>query len=239
MCDTCHMNNDRILVISDLQIPYHHIDSLLFLKELKRQFKPTRIINIGDEADFNGLNFHGLDPDMKSAGHELIEIRHYMAQLEKIFPDMDLLESNHGLLPKRRAKAGGLPSAMLKSYNDIMDVGSGWNWHKSLDIRLPNRKWCHLVHNYESNALSASKNLGKCFVQGHHHSKFELSYWSCGGTQLWGATIGCLIDDTSPAFNYNKTSSKRPLLGCLMINNGIPILIEMILNKAGRWVGYI
>lgn len=233
------MNNDCILVISDLQIPYHHVDSFLFLKEIKKQFKPTRVINIGDEADFNGLNFHGLDPDMASAGHELIEIRHYSGKLENIFPDMDLLESNHGLLPKRRAKAGGLPSAMLKSYNDIMDVGCGWRWHKSLDIKLPNGKWCHLAHNYESNALNVSKNLSRCFVQGHHHSKFELAFWSNGTSQLWGATIGCLIDDNSPAFNYNKRSSKRPLLGCLVIKNGHPILIEMLLNKAGRWVGWL
>jgi hypothetical protein len=233
------MDNSCILVISDLQIPYHHIDSFLFLKELKKQFKPTRVINIGDEADFNGLNFHGLDPDMKSAGYELIEIRHYSAQLEKIFPQMDLVESNHGLLPKRRAKSGGLPEAMLKSYNDIMDVGPGWKWYKSLDVKLPNGKFCHFAHNYESNALNVSKNLTRCFVQGHHHSKFELAFWSNGTSQLWGATIGCLIDDSSPAFGYNKRSSKRPILGCMVIKNGRPILIEMVLNKAGRWVGWL
>lgn len=233
------MDNSCILVISDLQCPYHHIDAFSFLREIKKQFKPTRIINIGDEADFNGLNFHGLDPDMKSAGHELIEVRHYMNQLEKIFPIMDILESNHGLLPARRAKAAGLPSAMLRSYNDIMDVGNGWKWHKSLDIKLPNGKYVHLAHNYESNALAVSKNLGSCFIQGHHHAKFELLFWSNGKNQLWGATIGCLIDDSSSAFNYNKRYSKKPILGTMVIKNGHPILIEMVLNKAGRWVGWI
>lgn len=233
------MDNSTILVISDLQSPHHHPDSFLFLKELKKQFKPTRIINIGDEADFNSLNFHQLSPDMKSASDELIEIQHYMGELEHIFPNMDILESNHGMLPKRRASAGGLPSAMLKSYNEIMDVGPGWRWHRSLDVKLPNGKWCHFAHNYESNALNVSKNLSRCFVQGHHHSKLELAFWSNGSSQLWGATIGCLIDDNSPAFNYNKTQSKRPLLGSMIIKNGCPILIEMILNRAGKWVGYI
>lgn len=233
------MDNSTILVISDLQCPYHHIDSFEFLKEIKKQFKPTRVINIGDEADFNSLNFHQISPDMKSASHELIEIRHYMGKLEKIFPNMDLVESNHGKLPKRRASAGGLPSAMLRSYNEIMDVGDGWRWHKSLDIKLPNGKWCHFAHNYESNALNASKNLTRCLVQGHHHSKFELAFWSNGTSQFWGATIGCLIDDSSPAFNYNKTSSKRPILGCMVIKNGHPMLIEMIVNKSNRWVGWL
>lgn len=233
------VSNECILVISDLQIPYHHQDSFEFLKEIKKQFKPTRIINIGDEADFNGLNFHGLDPDMKSAGHELIEIRHYSAKLEKIFPDMELVESNHGLLPKRRAKAGGLPSAMLRSYNEILDVGPGWKWHTHLDIKLPDGRMCRFVHNYESNAQTASKNLSMCLVQGHHHSKFEVLYWTDGRRHLWGATIGCLIDDKSRAFGYNKTQSKRPILGCMVIKNGTPILIPMRLNKAGRWVGWL
>lgn len=233
------MSNECILVISDMQIPHHHEDAFCFLKEIKKQFKPTRIINIGDEADFNALNFHQISPDMKSASDELLETRKYMKELEKIFPQMDLLESNHGLLPKRRASAGGIPSGMLKSYNEILDVGYGWKWHDTLDIRLPNKKICHFAHNYESNALNVSKNLSRCFVQGHHHSKLELAFWSNGSIQLWGATIGCLINDCSPSFNYNKRQSKRPLLGCMVIKNGCPILIEMILNNQKRWVGFI
>lgn len=231
--------SDCILVISDLQCPYHHVDSFEFLKEIKKQFKPDRVINIGDEADFNGLNMHQLDPDMKSAGHELIEIRHYMGKLEKIFPQMDLIESNHGLLPSRRAMMAGIPKAMLKGYNEIYDVGNGWKWHHYLDVKLPGGLPCRFVHNYESNVLNVSKNLGMCIVQGHHHSKFELIYWSNGVKQLWGATIGCLIDDSNSAFNYNKRSSKRPILGCMVIKGGIPILLPMRLNKADRWVGYL
>lgn len=231
--------NDCILVISDLQIPYHHIDSFEFLKEIKKQFKPNKIINIGDEADFSGLSFHGQNPDHASAGHELVEIRHYMSKLEKIFPDMDLVESNHGMLPKRKALSSGIPQAMLKGYNEIYDVGPGWRWHHFLDVKLPGGLFCRFVHNYESNILNVSKNLGMCVVQGHHHSKFELIYWSNGIKQLWGATIGCLIDDNHSAFSYNKRSSKRPILGCMVIKGGIPILLPMRLNKSNRWTGYL
>ena len=37
------MKNKRILVISDMHIPYHHKDSIKFLKEIKKEFKPDRI----------------------------------------------------------------------------------------------------------------------------------------------------------------------------------------------------
>ena len=42
------MPNKKILVISDLHIPYHHKDSFNFLKEIKKQYKQDTIINIGD-----------------------------------------------------------------------------------------------------------------------------------------------------------------------------------------------
>jgi predicted phosphodiesterase len=46
------MKNKRILVISDMHIPYHHKDSIKFLKEIKKEFKPDRIVNIGDSSIF-------------------------------------------------------------------------------------------------------------------------------------------------------------------------------------------
>ena len=50
------MKNKRILVISDMHIPYHHKDSIKFLKEIKKEFKPDKIINIGDSVDFHAIS---------------------------------------------------------------------------------------------------------------------------------------------------------------------------------------
>ena len=65
------MNNKRILVISDMHIPYHHKDSIKFLSEIKKQFKPDRIINIGDSIDFHAISMHDSNPDLPNAGDEL------------------------------------------------------------------------------------------------------------------------------------------------------------------------
>jgi len=82
------MKNKRILVISDMHIPYHHKDSIKFLKEIKKQFKPDRIINIGDSLDFHAISMHDSNPDLYSAGQELTEARKYIKELESIFPDV-------------------------------------------------------------------------------------------------------------------------------------------------------
>jgi hypothetical protein len=41
-------------------------------------------------------------------------------------------------------------------------------------------------------------------------------------------TIGCLIDDASLAFAYNKNTLKRPIIGCGAILDGQPKLLPMI-----------
>jgi hypothetical protein len=48
--------------------------------------------------------------------------------------------------------------------------------------------------------------------------------------------VGCLIDDKSMAFAYNKLQLKRPLIGVGIILDGQPKLLPMILNKEGRWI---
>ena len=47
--------------------------------------------------------------------------------------------------------------------------------------------------------------------------------------------VGCLIDDHSLAFAYNKVNSARVILGCGIIINGQPKLLPMVLEKGGRW----
>ena len=64
-------DNSRILVISDLHIPYHHVDALEFLAHLAEKYKPTRVICLGDELDKHAMSFHASDPDLKSSGDEL------------------------------------------------------------------------------------------------------------------------------------------------------------------------
>ena len=79
------------------------------------------------------------------------------------------------------------------------------------------------------------EQMGCCFVQGHYHGLFELVYNGTPHALNWGMTVGCLIDDESLAFAYNKNTLKRPVLGCGGIIDGKPVLFPMILRRGGRW----
>ena len=73
--------NKRVLVISDMHLPYQHKDAIKFLAEIKKEFKPDRIINIGDLLDFHAISMHTHDPDLASPGHELVAARKYVKEL--------------------------------------------------------------------------------------------------------------------------------------------------------------
>ena len=128
--------NKAILIISDTHIPYHHPDMLDFLKAIKKKYKPDKIVHIGDECDKHGLNMHGQDPDLASAGDELIQSRKVIKELETMFPSMDILHSNHGSLAYRRSFKAGLPRAYMRGYNEVLEVDKGWKWHEEFTFSL-------------------------------------------------------------------------------------------------------
>lgn len=232
------MDNSRILVVPDLHFPYCHIDSLDFLYKLKKTLNPSKVICLGDELDYHAMSFHDKDPDLDNSGAELVRALGYIDTLHEIFPNMQLLHSNHGSMAYRKAKHHGMPRHLLKSYNDVLGVPKDdWSWHESIVLVLPNGQRCKFVHGASANILAASQKLGMSLVQGHHHSLFELRYWSAGNGLHFAVSSGCLIDDTSMAFAYNKLQVVRPLLGVTFIENSIPYMIPMALDENNRWIG--
>lgn len=229
--------NDRILIISDMHIPYHHPDMLDFLRAVKVKYEPTRVICIGDEIDGHAMSFHTSDPDLDSAGTEISRARSVIKDLEKMFPVMDIVHSNHGSMLYRRGKEHGIPKHMLKNYNDVLGVGYDWKWYEDLTIELPNGQHVHFHHGRGSSVGMVSRKLGMSFVQGHYHSKFVIDYWGNPLALNWGMNVGCLIDDHSLAFAYNKIPAERPIIGLGMIIDSQPKLIPLVKLSDGRWNG--
>ncbi len=229
--------NSRILIISDLHAPYMHPDTVAFLRATKRKYKPDRVILTGDEADFHATSFHDHDPELPSAGDELAKTQKALRPIFELFPQADVLESNHGSLVFRKAYKHGLPTEVVKSYREILQAPKGWNWHFDLTLVMSNGQKLYCHHSKGANVLSNSQRMGMCFVQGHHHSTYEIRYWANPNALLWGMTVGCLADTKSRALSYSKNNLGKEIIGVGVIVNGLAQLVPMVLNKQGRWVG--
>lgn len=231
------MANKSVLIISDTHFPYQHPETLDFLKAIKKQYKPDRVIHIGDEVDYHAISFHPTDPNLFSPSDELRNAIEGLKPLYKLFPKMDLIESNHGSLVYRKLKAHGLPLSIARDYRDILQAPKGWEWHNDLVITLSDKRKCYFHHGKSSQPSKLSQNMGMSSVQGHYHSHFAINYWANPNDIYFDMKVGCLIDDESMAFAYNKTTLARPILGCGIILDGQPVLLPMVLNKRGEWIG--
>lgn len=220
-------DNSRILFISDMHIPYHHPNTLAFLQSLKGKYNPTRIICLGDELDKHALSFHDSDPDLMSAGDELRAALPVIKELEKMFPIMDIIDSNHGSMVFRKSKAHGIPRHYIKSYNEVLGVGEGWKWAHDLTIELPNGSKVYIHHGKSGEAVKTSQAMSMSHVCGHFHESFGVKYWANPNGLYFAINSGCLIDDSSYAFAYNNTNLKRPIIGTSLIIEGVPVLEAM------------
>ena len=224
----------RVLVISDLHIPYHHKDSFSFLKAIKKEYKPDFAVNIGDMLDFHAINMHTHDPDLYSPGQELKVAKEYVAELENIFPEVIEVDSNHSSLVYRRALKYGMSRQFLKDYGDFLGTKK-WKWVDDLTLPMSNGQKCFFTHGRAADILKVSQTMGMSAVQGHYHTKFTIQWWANPDNLFFGMNVGCLINQKSMAFNYAKNFKTRFILGCGIIINGIPRLLPMILNNNGNW----
>lgn len=233
------MSSKSILVISDLHIPYQHKDAIDFLAEVKKKYKPDQVVCIGDEVDYHSLSFHPSDQDLFSAGHELEEAKYHLSKLYKLFPKVDLVDSNHGSMVYRKQKFHGMPRNIFKTYNEILDAPNGWQWHPDLVVTASNKQRIYFHHGKTGRVLGLAQSVGMNAVCGHFHEQFSINYWGTPKGLKFQMVTGCLIDNESLAFSYNKNFTKVPIIGCGVIIEGVPKLVPMIRDKKNRWIGKI
>ena len=230
---------NNILVMPDLHAPYHHKDALDFIRAVRDKYIPDLVVNLGDEVDNHALSFHDSDPNLKSASGELAAARLVIKELHDIFPSKLICHSNHGSLHYRRAKAHGIPVEYLRTYREILfptGGGANWDWNYSHTV-LTDLGPVHFKHQCSGPAVNAAAHEGCNVIVGHNHGSFEVSYKASRQRLYYGATVGCLIDRTALAFAYGKETGNKPMLGAMMIVNGVPNLIPMVIDTDGNWIG--
>lgn len=226
----------RILVISDMHHPYAHPDIYPFLKALKEKYNFDKVVCIGDEVDYHALSFHDSDPDLYNAGLELDKAIESLTPIYKLFPRVNVIESNHGSMVLRKALSVGMPKKVIKQYNEILNAPKGWKW--SFDLVLKTKLGpVYFCHGKSSAAGRLASQYGMSAVQGHYHEKSQIHYISTPERLMYDMHIGCLADDNSLALGYNKVNVKRPIVSVGVIIHGIPFIIPMVLGRDHRWVG--
>lgn len=118
------------LIISDLHLPYQHVDAFGFLHALHKKYNFTQILNVGDLYDHHRGSYHESEADALGEEAEYYKAMKDAWTLQAIFPDMIITEGNHDMIPQRKLRTIGLPSTLLSNYNELYDTDDTWIWTK-------------------------------------------------------------------------------------------------------------
>jgi hypothetical protein len=211
-------SEQNVLIIGDAHLPFVHPRYLDFLYHTAKQWDCTKIINIGDLVDNHALNYHEFDPDGMNGKLEVDRTRIMLKEWQEAFPDMDILVGNHDALPLRKAKTHGIPSQLIKPYNEIWDLPPTWRWHISYEFN--GVKYQHgtgrsgkLAH------INWAIDNRQSTVTGHTHAYAGVEYLSSAKDTIFGLGVGCGINEKEYAFAYARDFSKRPVLGCGVVTS--------------------
>jgi len=231
---------ESIITVSDLQLPFAHKDYLSFLYEIKKQFylpKKTKVINLGDEADFHTFSNKWVpDPDAMSPSDEhkalLVALRPYW----ELFPVQDICISNHTIRPLKKAFSAGLPRAFIRDYAEFLCAPKGCKWEQHYVYN--NIKFEHGENVSGKNAaLNAALQNRMSTVIGHQHCFGGIQYSATSKDIIFGANAGCLIDIEAYAFAYSATFRNKPTLGTVVILDMVPHFIPLRVDEEGSWIG--
>ena len=238
----------RILVISDLQVPYHHEKAVKNLIKLVRREKFDQVLNVGDELDMQSqskwakgtkLEWEGqLDADRETCREILWELG-----------TTDVTRSNHTdrlyhTLLRGAPSLLGLPELDYPKFMGFDELGI--KFHRKPFEFLPNWVLVHgdegsLNRNAGGTAAGLANKFGANVVCGHTH-RLGLQGLSQGFKgrfkTLWGFEVGNLMDSRQASYLKAGSANWQGGFGIIEVNGKNVTCIPVPVNQDGSFTIY-
>jgi predicted phosphodiesterase len=200
----------RLLVLSDIHIPYHSIEAITTALDYAKNEKPDGILLNGDTLDFFGLSRYAKEPGKRSFAHELLAFKQFFEILKKefnckIFFKLGNHEEryNHFLW----MKAGELDGVDEFKLEEIIKARAE-GIEVIGDKRIIHAGKLDIVHGHEfGGSVFSPVNIARGLflkakvsaMQGHNHQTSEHTESNMNGeiTTTW--SLGCL-SELHPAY---------------------------------------
>ena len=202
----------RILVIGDIHAPFELEGYLDFCKETYAKHLCNQVVYIGDIIDNHYTSYHETSSDGMGGADELEYAIEAVKLWKEAFPVADVIIGNHDRLVMRKAQTSDIPSAWIKSYNEVL--GTDWNWVER--VVYDNVQY---IHGEGGTARTKAKNDMMSTVQGHVHTQAYVEWMVGRNFRIFGMQVGCGVDGSSYAAAYAQHFKKQAIgcaINCLM-----------------------
>lgn len=225
----------RVLVIGDTHCPGMRKGYVDFLKRTADAYAVTRVVHIGDLVDWASISYHEKHPVLRNPTLEYKRALRQVSALERAFPKADWLIGNHDALTERQLITAGLPPELLRSQNDIWQVG--WRVHpRFTKLEIDGVIYAHGDGGrggIDAAYRQAQDNF-RSTVIGHFHGNAGARWFANSDSRVFGLSVGCGIDQDALAFEYGRKFPRKPLLGCGVVINGKQAHFEPWLLRCRR-----
>lgn len=197
---------NKLLLLSDIHIPYHSIQALTAVFDFAKKEKPDAILLNGDTLDFHGLSKFCKDPRKRHFADELADFKEFIQILKKTFPYAKLYfklgnheeRYQHYLWMKAKELVGveefELEQIIQSRANGITVIG---------EKRIIKFYGLNIIHGHEfSTGFFSPVNVARGLylrgktsaIQGHNHQTSEHTEPDMNGkiTTTW--STGCLCE---------------------------------------------
>jgi predicted phosphodiesterase len=215
----------RVLAVSDLHIPFEHKDAFKFIKHNYNEYDCNEIVFMGDMFDVYSISRYTKSPDSLNVSDEFKRAKDSVKTWVKEFPKAKCLIGNHEARINKRLTENGIPREFIKSFNELFGLPKEWIWGHEFIIND-----VHYLHGNRDGIYShvnIARDMRRSVVTGHTHTSGGIHYLSNYADCIFALNVGCLIDQTTYAFNYSAEQSRKAVLGSGIVINNIPHFIPL------------
>ena len=237
---------ERIVVVSDLQIPYHDPKAVHNLIDFIKRYKPDRVVSIGDEIDMPQISKWNRGRAGEFAG-SLGRDRDITVKLLEKLRVTDVIRSNHtdrlfNYIASQAAGLAGIPELQLQNFLRLSELGITY-WKQPMPI-APG--WV-AVHGDQGRisqvagqtALKQAQSHGKSLVCGHTHRLGVTSLTEASGgivgRILTGLEVGNLMD-FKKAHYTNGSANWQQGFGILYVDGKIVTPVAVPIARDGSFI---
>ena len=198
------INAKRLLVLSDIHIPYHSVNSLTIAFDWAKKQKPDAILLNGDTLDFFGLSRYAKDPKKRSFSSELESFKDFMNILKKTFDAKIYFKiGNH---EERYEHYLWMKAGELNGVDDFELANIIKARAEGIEIigdkRIMKAGELNIIHGHEYPGAFSPVNIARGLftkgkvsaMQGHNHQTSEHTEADMNGKLTTTWSLGCLSE---------------------------------------------
>ena len=227
--------DDRVGFIGDTHSPVMLEGYPEWCMDVFESWGVTRIIHIGDFVDWHAASRHESEVGYADVCGEYEKAYEQVQHQASVFGNkIECMIGNHDCIPQRTLKSLGMPSALLRNYNEMWGVD--WTFHpRYTKLQIQDYQVMHGDQGRGPDAKAKALGDWRSTVCGHHHTQLNAWHGANESTRFFGLSVGCGVDSGHAAMAYGKTFAKKGMIGCGVVIDGCPYAEPMPKkNKFGR-----